>query len=137
MNFAKKIKRRQPAKTNNIIPSKLTRSNCVSKICVIFDITGKITPLTAAMKLDLHGLVSQKLDWDGKIPDNLRPIWESHFQMMNEIKTLKYQWAVIPEDATQVETLDFGDASREIACIAAYATFKCKDGSYSCQHAFA
>ena len=57
--------------------------------------------------------------------------------MMNEIKTLKYQWAVIPEDATQVETLDFGDASREIACIAAYATFKCKDGSYSCQHASA
>ena len=44
---------------------------------------------------------------------------------MNEIKTLKYQQAVIPEDAidTQVETFgeDFGDASREIACIAMYA----------------
>ena len=39
---------------------------------------------------------------------------------MNEIKALKYQWAVIPEYAidNQVETLDFGDASREIACIA-------------------
>ena len=87
------------------------------------------------MKLDLHELVLQKLDWDDKVPNNLRPIWESHFQMMNEIETLKYQWAVIPEDAidAQVETLDFGDASKEIACIAIYARFKRKDGSYSCQ----
>ena len=79
------------------------------------------------------------MDWDDKIPDNLRPIWESHFQMRNEIKTLKYQLAFIPEDAidTQVKTLDFDDASREIACIAIYARFKRKDGSYSCQLVFA
>ena len=51
------------------------------------------------MKLDLHQLVLQKLDRDGKIADNLRPIRGSHLQMMNEIKTLKYQWEVIPEDA--------------------------------------
>ena len=59
--------------------------------------------------------------------------------MMNEIKTLKYQLAVIPEDAvdTQVESLDFGDASREIACIAMYARFKQKDASYLCQLEFA
>ena len=52
---------------------------------------------------------------------------------------LKYQRAVIPEDAvdTQVETLDFGDASREIVCIAIYARFKGKDGNYSCQLVFA
>ena len=84
-------------------------------------------------------LVLQKLDWDDKIPDNLRPIWESHFQMMNKIKTLKYQRVVIPEDTidTQVETLDFGYASRETAGIAIYARFKCKDRSYSCQLVFA
>ena len=90
------------------------------------------------MKLDLHELVLQKLELDDKIPDNLRPIWESHFQMMNEIKTLKYQRVVIPEDATDTQdgTLDFGDANREVACIGIYARFKCKDGSYSCQLLF-
>ena len=36
------------------------------------------------MKLDLRELVLQKLDWDDKIPDNLYPLWESHFHMMNE-----------------------------------------------------
>ena len=139
MSFAKKIRVQKPAKTNKIIPSKLTRRDCAFKVYEIFDITGIIAPLTAAMKLDLHELVLQKLDWDDKIPDNLQPIWESHFQMMNEIKTLKYQRAVIPEDTidTQIDTLDFGDASREIACIAIYARFKRKDGSYSCQLVFA
>ena len=131
INFAKKIRGGKPTTTNNIIPSKLTRRDCVSKVCEIFDITGKIAPLPAAIKLDLHELVLQKLDWDNKIPDNLRPIRESHSQMMNEIKTLKYQRAVIPEDTidTQIDTLDFGDASREIACIAIYARFKRKDGT--------
>ena len=90
MNFAQKIREQKSNTTNNIIPSKPTRRDCVSKVFEIFDITGKITPLAAAMKLDLHELVLEKLDWDDKIPDNLRPIWESHFQMMNEIKTLKY-----------------------------------------------
>ena len=62
INFAKKIRGRKPSTTNNIIPSKLTRRDCVSRICEIFNITGEITPLTAAMKLDLHELVLQKLD---------------------------------------------------------------------------
>ena len=139
MNFAKKIRGRKPTTTNNIIPSKLTRRDCISKVCEAFDITGKIATLTAAMKLDLLELVLQKLDWDDKVPDNLQPIWESRFQMMNEVKTLKYQRAVIPEDAvdTQVDTSDFGNTSREIACIAIYARFKRKDGSYLRQLVFA
>ena len=83
MRFAKKIRVQKPAKTNKIIPSKLTRRDCAFKVYEIFDITGIIAPLTAAMKLDLHELVLQKSDWDDKIPDNLRPILESHFQMMN------------------------------------------------------
>ena len=139
MNLANKIRGRKPTTINNIIPSKLTRGDCVSNICEVFDITDKITPLTATIKLDLNELVLQKLDWDGKIADHLRPIWESDFQMMNEIKTLKYHRAVIPEGAidTQVETVDFGNASREIACIAIYARFKRKDGSDSCRLVFA
>ena len=80
-----------------------------------------------------------KLDWDCKIADNLQPISKSYFQMMNEIKTLKYQQVVIPEYAidSKVETLHFGDASREIAYIAIYARFERKDGSYSYQLVFA
>ena len=64
MNFAKKIIGWKPTTTSNIIPSKLTRRDSVSKVCEIFDITGKITTLTAAMKLDLHELVTEiGLEW--------------------------------------------------------------------------
>ena len=57
---------------------------------------------------------------------------------MNKIKTLEYHCAVILDDAvsTNIETLDFGDASKDIACIAVYARFKCQNGSYSCQLVF-
>ena len=83
--FGKKQRGRKVGATN-IIPKKLTRRHCVSKVAEIFDIAGKITPITAAMKLDLHELVQRKLDWDDFIPDNLRPLWESHFQVMQEMK---------------------------------------------------
>ena len=68
--FAKKQRGRKVGATN-IIPKKLTRRHCVSKVAEIFDIAGKITPITAAMKLDLHELVQRKLDWDDFIPDDL------------------------------------------------------------------
>lgn len=57
---------------------------------------------------------------------------------MNEIKTLIYQRAVISDDAvgTNVKTLDFGDAGKDIAYIAIYARFKDQNSSYSCQLAF-
>lgn len=41
----------------NTIPFHLTRRHCVSKVTEVFEITGKITPITATMKFDLHTLV--------------------------------------------------------------------------------
>ena len=38
----------------NTIPFNLTRRQCVSKVAKTFGLTGKITPSTATMKLDLH-----------------------------------------------------------------------------------
>ena len=68
-----------------VIQLKVTKRDCVSKVKETFYLTGKITPLTAAMKLDLHNLVITKLDLDDAIRHNLQPIWDSYFQMMNEI----------------------------------------------------
>ena len=136
LNFAKKCRGRKPVNSSlSIIPSKLTRRHCVSKVAEIFDLTGKITPITAGMKLDLHDLVQRKLDWDDVIPDNLRPLWESHFETMKEIKTLRYKRAIVPADAIDlnVTTIDAGDASQSIVCVSIYARFRRKNGQYSCQ----
>ena len=91
LNFAKK----QIGKT----PLNPTRRQCVSKVAEMFDLIGKITPVTATMKLDLHTLVERGLSWDDRIPDDLKPIWNSHFKMKQEIGKVKFKRAVVPEDA--------------------------------------
>ena len=138
LNFSKRsFGQRQNASSD--IPQSLTRRQCVSKVAEVFDLTGMITPLTAAMKLDLHNLVLRNLDWDDKIPDDLRPIWLSHFDMINELKTIRFRRAVIPDEAVNLDinTLDFSDASNQLVCVAIYVRFLLKNGSYSCQLIFA
>ena len=121
----------------NIIASKLTRRNCVSKVAEIFDLTGKMTPTTAAMKMDLHKLVKRGLSWDDAIPDDLRSVWVSYFEMMQEIGNLRFQRAVVPEDAVNLDinTIDAEDASNKMACVAMNARFLRRNGTY-CQLVF-
>ena len=135
LNFAKKRRGKKPSNAANIVPSKLTRRHCASKVAEVFDLTGKITPLIASMKIDLQELVHSKLDWDDAIPDDLRPLWESHFEMIKEIGNLRFKRAIVPEDAVNldIQTLDFGDASQSMICSCIYARFKRKNGEYSCQ----
>ena len=138
LDFSKRIrgKRQMPSPE---IPKAFTRRQCLSKVAEIFDLTGMITPLTAAMKLDLRTLVERKLDWDDRITDDLRSIWLSHFDMINELKTVRFQRAVVPKAAVNLDinTLDFSDASKHLACVAIYVRFLLKCGSYSCQLIFA
>ena len=63
LDFAKRVRGKKMS-TSPGIPSNLTRRQCLSKVSELFDLTGMITPITAAMKLDLHVLVQRKLDWD-------------------------------------------------------------------------
>ena len=126
LNFAKKHYGKRPSSTINVIPSKLTRRHCASKVAEIFDLTGKVSPITAPMKMDLQELVHHKLDWDDTIREDLRPIWESNFKIMKDIGTLRFKHGIIPEDAVDlnINTLDFGDASQSMVCVCIYARFK-------------
>ena len=78
------MQRKKPSQQQDIIPANITTRHCVSKVSEIFDLTDTITPITATMKLDLHTLVKRGLDWDDVLPDELRPIWVSHFKMMQK-----------------------------------------------------
>ena len=48
---------------------------------------------------------------------------------------MKYKRAVVPHDAVSLEmtTLEFGDASQILICVAIYVRFLRKCGKYSCQ----
>jgi len=137
INFAKKYRGKKPKEIQDV-PKDLTRRQCMSKVAEVFDISGLITPITATMKVDLHNLVQRRMDWDDVLPDSLRNIWLSHFEMLQEIKSIRFRRAVIPPDAINLEmnTLDFGDASEDLVCAAIYARFQRKGGDYSCQLVF-
>ena len=125
-------------KSVSVLPEKLTRKHCVSAVYSVYDPIGKVTPVVSGLKLDLHDLVIKNLDWDDQIPDNLRQLWESNFEMIQELGNFRYKRAVIPEDAIDLdmETLDFADASQSMICVAIYVRFKLKSGDYSAQLLF-
>ena len=72
------------------------------------------------MKIDLQDLLKRKLDWDDAIPDSLRSLWESNFEMMKEIGNLRFNRTIIPEDVINmdIDTINFGDASQSMVCVA-------------------
>ncbi|XP_066914217.1 uncharacterized protein [Clytia hemisphaerica] len=63
----------------------------------------------------------------------------SHFDMIQEIKDIKFHRTIIPEDALNLDisTLDFGDASPSLACAAIYTRIQRRNGTYSSQLVFA
>ena len=62
-------------------------------------------------------------------------VWISNFEMINEIATLQFQRAIIPEDAVslEIETFNCADASKSLICITIYARIRRKTGDYSCK----
>ena len=139
LNFSKKRRGKKSTKAANIIPQKLTRRDCASKVAEIFDITGRMAPIVASMKLDLQELTLRQLDWDDLIPDELLPTWLNNFQTMKELGEVRFHRAIVPDDAvnTNIQTLDFGDASKSLVCTCIYARFLRKNGEFSCQLVFA
>ena len=104
----------------------------------ILDLTEEITPITSAMKMDLHTLVKRGLSWDDVIPDDLKSVWVSHLKIMQEIGKLRLQRAVVTEDAVNVaiNTVDAPDASNKMVCVTIYDIFLRRNGMYSCQLVF-
>ena len=118
LNFSKKRRGKRASVLTGLIPKEFTRRECVGKVAEIFDLLGKMTPITAGMKLDLRELCTRRLDWDDKIPDELKGIWKSNFELMSEMGKVKFNCATIPEDAVSldIETIDTADASQALVC---------------------
>ena len=125
--------------TLGIVPEVLTRRDCVGKLSEIFDPLGRVTPITRGIKVDINELTSRKLDWDDKIPDDLRKIWDNNFEMIQELRNVTFKRTIVPVDAVSLEvaTLDTADATEDLICVAIYARFKLRNGKHSCQLVFA
>ena len=65
-------------------------------------------------------------------------MWVLHFEMMQEIGNLRFQRAVVPEDAVNLDinTIDAADANDKMVCVAIYARFLRRNGTYFCELVF-
>ena len=139
LNFGKKCRGKKAQNLEGIIPENFTRRDCAGKVAEIFDLLGKITPISAALKLDLSELCQRNLDWDDYIPSDLKTLWQNNFELIRKLGEIKFRRARVPEDAVslEMETIEMADASPNLMCSAIYGRFKRKTGSYSCQLLFA
>ena len=134
LNFNKKIRGRK-LEIKGKFCINFTRKNCVSRVHEVFDPLGIFVPVTSGFKLDMHELTTRKLAWDDVIPDDLRNIWKDNLELINEIGQVKFNRAVIPPDAVDlnVDTIDTADASTKLICVAIYIRYRLKSGGFSCQ----
>ena len=124
---------------DKIVLDKLTLRECASVKAHVFDLTGKVAPILAGIKMDISDLHELGLKWDDLVPENLREIWAENLDVLEGLGTLRYNRVIIPHNAKNLDitTIDTGDASPNLICTAIYARFECKDGSHSCQLVFA
>ena len=132
-----KYRGRKVQGTLGIVPEVLTRRDCVGKLSEIFDPLVRVTPITCGIKVDINELTSRKLDWDDKIPDDLRKMWDNN--LIQELRNVTFKRTIVPVDAVSLEvaTLDTADASEDLICVAIYARFKLRNVKHSCQLVFA
>ena len=118
---------------------KFTLTDCASVAAQVFDPSGRTVPVTGGIKLDVSLLHKFGLKWEDGIPENFRGVWANNLEMLEELSTLRYNRVIVPPNAKNLDiiTIDAGDASPSLICVAIYVRFECKDGTFSCQLVFA
>ena len=117
-------------------PRKLSRRMVCSKFASIYDLTGKLGPVMAAAKDLLRDTIEATEDWDTAMPDNLRDKWLKQFLLWEKLRGLKFNRAVMPEDAVDskmrlILCCDFAQKMQVVGC---WGGFRRKSGEWSCQH---
>ena len=107
-----------------------------SKKYSIFDILGKFTPIDMKLKLDMSEAVSQTQGWDDPVPPNLRNKWVNNFWLIEKLRGIRFKRAKMPLDAVNCKMglITAGDTAEKSKITGAWARFKLKNGSYSCQN---
>ena len=112
-----------------------TRRNLLGKVAGVYDPIGLLTPITAGMKLDLHDLCLDKLDWDDPVPEEYLEKWVRNLNDIQALKEVKFRRTVIPPDAAslEIDLIISSDASKSIAISCVHARVPLLSGGFSCQ----
>ena len=119
---------------SSFVPDPLSRRQIVSKRASIFDMFGKISPVTAKLKRFERDVINSTDSWDAPIPDHLRLQAIQNFVMVEKLRGIHYTRAKIPVDAVDVvaRIILVVDAAEEVLMFTVYIGFKRKNGFWSC-----
>ena len=100
-----------------------TRRNLLGKVAGVFDPSGLVTPVTSRLKLDLHDLCRDQLDWDDNIPELYLERWLNNLDDIQALKEIRFRRTVIPPDAVSLDVslIVSSDASKSIAVSCVHA----------------
>ena len=118
---------------DNFVPMKLTKRMIVSKFMGIFDLLGKLIPLTARFKRDLRKMLRTTPSWDEAVTNEHRTAWVKNFHDLERVKGLKFVRPRMPIDAqdTKMRLMVFVDAAAELLVVWAGVGFKRTNGEWS------
>lgn len=121
------------------VPKTLNRLMCTSVTCRLFDIPGKIAPLTLRLKHDLRKIIQADPDWHNPIAFNFRGRWIQNFKMIEELRDVLYVRCPIPSDALRptVRIILQCDGADGGMLVTAHSGNERADTSWSCNHLFA
>ena len=114
---------------------RFTRRVVVSKLYSVFDMFGKLTPVTAAMKVDMSEAIKETKDWDSEVSLDIHNRMVKNLWRLHKLKSMKFTRAKVPVDAADLKLSLYGtvDAANKLKIVAIYARFRRKNGRYSCQ----
>ena len=115
------------------VPKQLSRRQVTSKLASIWDILGKLAPIMTGLKLDLRETFKETDGWDTAMPPELREKWMKNFLLIEKLRGLKYQRAVMPVDAvdTKLRLLTGVDAAKTGLMMGCWGGFLRKNGLWS------
>ena len=118
---------------NEFVPQKLTKRQVTSKLASVYDILGKLAPITIGLKVDLSDVFKCTKDWDDAIPLDMREKWVHNFITIEKCRGLRFTRAVMPPNAvnTNMRLLTGVDAAQKGLIMGCWGGFLLEDNTWS------
>ena len=120
------------------VPGKLTRRMVTSAVAKMWDMMGKITPVTLRLKHDLRKLTAESPEWDAVISQLARGLWIQNFEIMENVRDIIYVRNSRPVDALRhtCRLWILVDAAEWGMILTVYVGWERKGGTYSCSQLY-
>ena len=101
----------------------------------IFDLFGKLTPITAGMRVVVRNAVMETENWDDVVSSETRYEWVKNLWRLFRLQGIQFSRAQMPGDAVnrEMRLICAVDAASQLKIIGVWAGFLQKNGEYSCQ----